>query len=72
MFLVAATRRGLTPCPPALGNEWPCPGMGVLVPGVATGVVKFDGNSEVKMVAVDGDRTYLELRTDNRLDVKPE
>lgn len=46
--------------------------MGVLVPGVATGVVKFDGNSEVKMVAVEGDRTYLVLRTESRLAVKPE
>jgi len=42
------------------------------VPGVATGVVKFDGSSEVKMVAVDGERTYLELRTDNRLEVNPD
>jgi len=46
--------------------------MGVFVPGVATGVVKFEGSSEVNMVAVDGDRIYLELRTDKRLEVKPE
>lgn len=37
---------------------WPdWPGMGVLVPGVATGVVKFEGNSDVKIVAVEGERT---------------
>lgn len=41
------------------------------MPGVATGVVKFDGSSEVKMVAVDGERTYLELRTESRLEVNP-
>lgn len=43
----------------------------MLVPGVATGVVKLDGNSDVKMVAVEGDKTYLELRTDIRLEVNP-
>lgn len=28
------------------------------MPGVATGVVKFEGSSEVNMVAVDGESVY--------------
>jgi hypothetical protein len=55
-FLVAATSSGLTPWPPGWCIGWPgWPGTGVFVPGVATGVVKLEGNSEVKMVAVDGE-----------------
>lgn len=45
--------------------------MGVLVPGVATGVVKLEGSSEVKMVAVEGDRTYLAFRVAKRELVNP-
>jgi hypothetical protein len=45
--------------------------MGVFVPGVATGVVKFEGSSDVKIVAVEGDKTYFELRADMRLGAKP-
>lgn len=43
----------------------------MFVPGVATGVVKLDGSSEVKIVAVDGDRIYRALRVAKRAFVKP-
>jgi len=33
--------------------------MGVLVPPVGSGVEKLEGSSEVKMVAVLGERMYL-------------
>ena len=41
------------------------------MPGVATGVEKFEGSSEVKIVAVEGDKMYRAFRTDIRLAVKP-
>jgi hypothetical protein len=72
MFLVAATRRGFTPWPAGWWRAWPpWPGIGVFVPGVATGVEKFEGSSEVKMVAVEGERMYREVRTERRAGVKP-
>lgn len=62
--VVAARRRGLTPVAVA-GVWWECCccgcGWGVLAP-VATGVVKFEGSSDVKIVALEGEMMYLELR----------
>ena len=48
------------------------PGTGVLVPPVGNGVEKFDGSSDVKMVAVDGERVYLVERVERRAGVNPE
>ena len=47
------------------------PGIGVLVPPVAIGVEMFDGSSEVKMVALEGERVYRCARVAIRPDVKP-
>ena len=47
------------------------PGIGVLVPPVGNGVEKFDGNSEVKIVAVEGERVYLVASVERRAGVKP-
>lgn len=44
--------------------------LGVLAP-VATGVVKFDGSSEEKMVALEGEMRYLALRVASRASLKP-
>ena len=41
------------------------------MPFVGTGVVKFEGSSEVNIVAVDGERRYLALRVANRASLKP-
>ena len=70
--LVAATSSGLTPC--AAGWCIACagwPGTGVLVPPVCKGVEKLDGSSEVKIVAVEGDRVYLVAKVDKSACVKP-
>lgn len=42
-----------------------------MVPGVATGVVKFEGSSEVNIVAVEGDKTYLAFNVAKRELVNP-
>ena len=66
--MVAARRRGLTPVP-WLRAAWCC-GWGVLAP-VATGVEKFDGSSDVNMVALDGDIRYRELRAASSASLNP-
>ncbi len=38
---------------------------------MATGVVKLDGSSEVKMVALEGDMRYLEFRVPIKASLKP-
>ena len=38
---------------------------------VATGVVKLDGSSEVKMVALEGDMRYLEFSVPTKASLKP-
>ena len=45
--------------------------MGVLVPPVGNGVEKLDGSSEVKIVAVEGERVYLAASVERRAGVKP-
>lgn len=39
---------------------------------VATGVVKLEGSSEVKIVALDGEIMYLPLSLPTRASLKPE
>lgn len=41
------------------------------MPPVGIGVDKFDGSSDVKMVAVEGDRVYRWARTPSNPSVKP-
>ena len=43
----------------------------MLVPPVCKGVEKLDGSSEVKIVAVEGDRVYLVAKVDKSAGVKP-
>lgn len=43
-----------------------------MVPFVGTGVEKFEGSSDVKIVAVDGDSVNLELMVPRSALVKPE
>ena len=43
----------------------------MLVPPVGSGVEKLDGSSEVKMVAVEGDKVYLAARVDKSAGVNP-
>ena len=43
----------------------------MFVPGVATGVVKLEGSSEVKMVAVEGDKVYRVANVASKLAEKP-
>jgi hypothetical protein len=43
----------------------------VLVPPVGNGVEKLDGSSEVKIVAVEGERVYLAARVDRSAGVNP-
>lgn len=51
--------------------SWPCDcGCGVFAP-VPMGVERFDGSSEVKIVAEDGEMTYLALRVARRASLKP-
>ena len=38
---------------------------------MATGVVKLDGSSEVKMVALEGDIRYLEFSVPIKASLKP-
>ena len=44
----------------------------MLVPGVPIGVEKFEGSSDVKMVALEGDSVYLVDRVESNAGVKPE
>lgn len=85
--VVAARRRGLTlgpweelcvgvgaateeeeerpvACP--WGGWW----RGVLAP-VATGVERFEGSSEMNMVALEGEMRYLDVRVERRASLKP-
>ena len=43
----------------------------MFVPPVGTGVEKFEGNSEVNIVAFDGDKVYRAVRTSTSALVKP-
>lgn len=43
----------------------------MLVPPVGRGVERLEGNSEVKMVAVDGDKVYFCAKIESRAGVKP-
>lgn len=43
----------------------------MLVPPVGSGVEKLDGSSEVKMVAVEGERVYRAASVDRSAGVKP-
>lgn len=65
---VAATRRGLTPWPAAgyPGVIW----LGVVVPPVETGVAKFEGISDVNMLA-EGERMNFCVMVPSRDCVKP-
>jgi hypothetical protein len=45
--------------------------MGVLVPPVGSGVDRLEGSSEVKMVAVEGDKVYFCASTASRAGVSP-
>lgn len=78
--VVAARRRGLTlgPWEVCVGatEEEERPGTpwgwwrGVLAP-VATGVERFEGSSEMKMVALEGEMRYLAVRVERRASLKP-
>lgn len=43
---------------------------GVLAP-VATGVERFEGSSEMNMVALEGEMRYLAVRVERRASLKP-
>lgn len=68
--VVAARRSGFTelPCGTCGGPSW---GWGVWAP-VPTGVEKFEGSSEVNMVAEDGEIRYLEMMVCMRASRKPD
>lgn len=79
--VVAARRRGLTlapweVCAGATEEEEERPiapwgwWRGVLAP-VATGVVRFEGSSEMNMVALEGDMRYLAVMVERRASLKP-
>ena len=71
--VVAARRRGLTPWEVEVCGSWfwdcDC-GCGVLAP-VPMGVERFEGSSEVKMVAEEGEMRYLAWRVARRASLKP-
>lgn len=70
--MVAARRRGFTlgPCACVEGvGPWGC-GCGVLAP-VATGVVRLEGSSEVKIVALEGEIRYLADKVARRASLNP-
>lgn len=41
------------------------------MPPVGKGVERFEGSSEVKMVAVDGDKVYFCVSLESRAEAKP-
>ena len=64
---MAASRSGLTP--EAWWDGWTC-GSGVLAP-VGAGVEKFEGSSEVKIVALEGEMRKRDFSVSRRASLKP-